>query len=891
MKKLLISFILLIPSIIFAFSGWKNLATENFTVFYPDGMESEAWNVIQSLEYHRPFVENLIGNKKKKMAVMIEDMGNYVNGYANPVGEKISLFSYTPSDNELSFTEDWWTLVGVHEYIHILQMKKEGGIPKALRSIYGNLLHTNMYHPMWMIEGITVYGESAFSPYSGRMKGGTYPAIISTLAKENKLPSMSKAAYYSYDTPTAHYYVFGGSFYQYLSDTYGQDKFSELYENDGKHLLSYFTPMFPGLGVGRSFRATYRKSLSSLWRGWQLSEKEKAKDFELPDNYLTHNGWHKSDLKVYDGNIYFADTDFFKTPTGNSFLSYSIKKYDPVTKQFEIMHRQYGSYPAGFSIQKNHLYYTDNLIKRGFRNLSSQKWGTEPTLHRKNLTTGKESKIFQGNFRCFEVLPNNTILLALDLQNNEGSILKSIDSQGDENQILISENTITGISENNGSIYLTARRFWHNSSIFLLEDNELRPLIDTPKMEQLNGFDEEGNIIFTANYGEYRRSYLYSIKDKSISELAGSSFMISAAIHKNETFYLSLSKNGYELASSPLQKNKISTPVFTPNPPPFSHIKSTPTENIGLNKQVKKGGYWKNLSHLMVPRILRLPIIEYNTEEELLIGAVLVGSDIVGHFPYWQTTLLYNTETEKTEIDIALENYLLLPLKHSIQYTNSDGQTLISDQSFDLYQSQKWGLQYLGLGTAVTAKDNYNRKYLTPYLDSYFEFFSTRFYNRVYGIYESEKYLHSDRERQGIYNFLSIQQRLFRFADFTSTLNAAYDPDADKTEVFREIRGYTKSLEATQGITIENSLRTTLFHIRGGIWNPNIYFEDVGLNLFFDTALPRKGEGAKMQYAYGAEILFESYTLFILPMHFGIRTAVNREEKITTNLFFSTNIF
>ncbi|MCD8480529.1 MAG: hypothetical protein LRZ88_10125 [Candidatus Cloacimonetes bacterium] len=42
----------------------------------------------------------------------------------------------------------------------------------------------------------------------GRMNSAYYSSIISALAAEDRLPSRTKAAYYSQDTPLAHYYVF-----------------------------------------------------------------------------------------------------------------------------------------------------------------------------------------------------------------------------------------------------------------------------------------------------------------------------------------------------------------------------------------------------------------------------------------------------------------------------------------------------------------------------------------------------------------------------------------------------------------------------------------------------------------------------------------------------------
>ena len=124
MKKLVYLLILiscLFPSALHAWVNWRNISTEKFTVYYQPGCEDDAWQALAVLEYYRPFTENLVGNSYPKAAVKLEDMGNLINGWANPVGSTIALFLYPPTSDELGFGEEWFQLVAPHEYIHQLQ--------------------------------------------------------------------------------------------------------------------------------------------------------------------------------------------------------------------------------------------------------------------------------------------------------------------------------------------------------------------------------------------------------------------------------------------------------------------------------------------------------------------------------------------------------------------------------------------------------------------------------------------------------------------------------------------------------------------------------------------------------------------------------------------------
>lgn len=79
----LLIIICLLPSLVWAWSNWNTLSTPYFKVFYQPGMEADAYNVLQTLEHYRPYVEQLTGNSVYNTTMKIEDIGNLVNGYAN----------------------------------------------------------------------------------------------------------------------------------------------------------------------------------------------------------------------------------------------------------------------------------------------------------------------------------------------------------------------------------------------------------------------------------------------------------------------------------------------------------------------------------------------------------------------------------------------------------------------------------------------------------------------------------------------------------------------------------------------------------------------------------------------------------------------------------------
>ena len=67
-----------------AWSGWKTLKTEHFTVFYLPGCEAAAQRALAELEASRPQVERLTGNTAWHLPIVIEDVGLNPNGNTDP---------------------------------------------------------------------------------------------------------------------------------------------------------------------------------------------------------------------------------------------------------------------------------------------------------------------------------------------------------------------------------------------------------------------------------------------------------------------------------------------------------------------------------------------------------------------------------------------------------------------------------------------------------------------------------------------------------------------------------------------------------------------------------------------------------------------------------------
>lgn len=899
----------IIPLNSYALANWHTLYNNNFKVFYQTGMESEAMSAIQTLEYYRPYVEKLTGNTHPHTAIKIEDIGNLVNGYANPVGNQIALFRYPPTSDELSYCDDWTQMVATHEYIHMLQMTNDSGIPRLLRTLFGNLLYVQLNQPMWMTEGITVYGESQLSPTSGRLNSGYYNSIISVLAKEDRLPSMTKASYYSTDTPLAHYYVFGGSFHSYLSRTYGEDKLALLYDDNSSRVESYANGVTPGLSLDVAFARVYGKPLETLWQDWQGSEK--AKPYVMPKQRISYSGWNKSELKYHDGKLYFIGSKTDKTGPSAAFNHNGIVRMDPTSGAYSYIIRQSTDFPAGYQIANNRIYYSRNQTQQGFANNENDGYGYITEILSAD-SMGNDSRLLcSGLFRAFCALPDGTLLLAEDSKDYHSSTLKSFNPGTGESAVLLETTKLVhGIFTDNGRIFINARDYWKNSSIYELnlDTKAITPIIDTPSLETMIGISD-GIITFQAVYDGNMGSYQYNLATGKCNRYMSFSdvrYPVQTAEGKN--MFLSINGDGMDIYGDALTLQPFTIPQTAYTQAPYPRIsyqhdsqpvapslktKSEPLSSASWDDAMStynlhQGTYSDNIKHLLMPRMLRLPIVE-GTSDSLSIGLMLVGNDLVGDFPQWQLSGVYDTVQQKTNVDFAIQNSFFRPLHQQFQISTSDGGGFALSNYATIFRKENYGLNDITTGVSYQADDGYKRRIVSPFLSNSVTWDGGQMGINNSLIWEDIENLSSDRDRLGWQGQLSIRQQTTKHSELRSTVNLAYDPDADFDDVFYPLRGYKDELPANEGLSIRNTWYHPIYKIREGMWSPQIYLEDVSAGLFYDAAFPRENTETAYQYSYGAELIAEVGAAFYGMANVGVRAGYDKDKNSFIEMILGTN--
>ena len=892
-----------LPHFLGAWANYKTVSTPNFEVYYRDSWKTEAENALQALEYSRPYVEKLTGNNPGKVPVVLSDMGNMVNGYASPIATRMGLYAYPPSSDELGLSEDWLQLVGIHEYIHMAQMTKTSGEPAILRAIFGNILYPNMYQPMWMTEGITVYGESQLSPYTGRLNAGTYPAIIGALAREGRLPGPGKAAYFSYSNPLGNYYVYGSSFHQYLSDTYGEEKFAALYEKTSASLTAYLNPLLPAMSMDPSYTEVFGKDVTALWEEWRTSAYQASSP--LPTDKVTKDGWSKEDLKFVDGALYYTQRKTSKTGPSSTFSSYRLRKVtDPTGKpHVSNLVEQASEFTAGYQISGEKLYFSRGELKPGYANNDADGRGVITELWEQNLSGGDKKKIYQGPVRAFCVLDDGKLLASEDDAIHQSSVISTIDlATGTKTTLGTLDYLIGTIHQSQGRIVVTARKFWQNNSIYQFNQSSLKltPLIDTPHMETATSLSGK-DLLFNGVYDGKNGSYLYDMNSKQIQQFAGFSEVKNATqAGQGQTYFLSINGDGYDIYKDQLKMRSFSLPGVKAVKPPYKRLSLNEGNLIVDRYPVQNGGYGKNIIHALWPRLYRFPIVaggvtEDGLVEDLVLGLQMAGSDVVGDFPMWQAAVLYNLDKKELGYQVGLQNDFFAPIKQTIEYTALDEKTFSAQQYIPFLQRMNYGLTQGNVGFGFESTENFANRLWTPFLGLNFATAGTRFQTTntlIYGNLDSDD---TTKNRLGWQGRYSLRIKTPLSSELRSSVFAAWDPDARKDKVFPSMRGYDDNPDVAtddwgqdKGAIVTNTWYIPLLKIRDGLWNPNIYLEDINLGVFYDYGLPGDGDASHHRYSYGAELIAEIFAGYDFGFNIGARYSINKDGTETISLILGS---
>lgn len=267
---------------------FRMLATAHFVIYFHEGEEPSARRLAAIAEDTWRALEVPLGVEPPALThVILADQTEAANGWAIPIPyDTIFITAAWPSGADtIGLTDDWLRLAFTHEFTHIVHLDRSEGWARAVRRIFGRapVAFPNLLLPLWEIEGLAVYEESAVTG-EGRLHAGDFRALEETARRAQALDPLDRVNGGLVRWPDGSApYVYGGPFTEFLAEEYGAEKLATLADNTARRL-----PYTSSL----AFKSVYGKSLGQLWKEFESRPAQPAASVDADRaTRVTHTGF------------------------------------------------------------------------------------------------------------------------------------------------------------------------------------------------------------------------------------------------------------------------------------------------------------------------------------------------------------------------------------------------------------------------------------------------------------------------------------------------------------------------------------------------------------------------------------------------------------------------
>lgn len=812
---ILLLFLVSVPTMATYVWDWKTYQTNQFTIFYPKGYDYQARQTLYYLEKYNSQIDDLTGNKKDKhIYVVIQDVGLLANGYANPVQGKINLYTTNPmTDSVLNAYESWERQVNVHEYTHISQMTNNQGLANGLTTIFGQLFSPNLHVPAWISEGIAVYNESQISPHEGRLNYGYFDTLLASKAVKSELPTISQANYFHNHFPRGQWYLYGGTFFRYVANTYGEESFAQFFNEYGTYYWSGFFSlgdMFPALGIDKAAQEVYGKTFPELFTEWRAYERRKNKDYQVEGACLVNNqGGDIKDITAVGDKLYYYQEQLL-TPYSFYYQQWSnLVEYDLATNSKQVIDYSLQSPHASLQIVNHKIYYARQEIKPGFANVKFNGEGRIATLYSRDLRTKTQEKIVTDNFRDFVVLKGERIVYAKQNKDKFGSEIWQY-HHGQKEKLGTVAELISELKVWQDKIIVVSKENLGAYGIKILKMEPqlgLKTIIDTEYLET-NININDNKVYFNANYDGVMALYQYDLETDQLAKLVNHG--IKGIGIDEHLYYTTASASGTSIYKQKINRQNINMPDRDRS---TSEIKLSELEIEAVKKD---NGFIKSLAQLAKPGIRFAPYL-------------LGGEDALGINSYSITYSPYGG------LDFYLNSNLVLPLK--IGYVKQDDQT----KDRKTYLSTSVPIYAAGYNVQKTLSVGY-------YTDFGEDVLPEVKLNFKHPHHEATIRVQADVNDAGVNNELTYAY-LSENSSFVT--EGTYFSDFE-TNLY--LGGFEFD-ELEDGYYWSGQYNHKLAEIRAGMWNPNVFIGDIYGSFYLDYVKEEQLDFA--EEVYGAELSLE----------------------------------
>ncbi len=494
---------------------WRQINTDTVRVVFPEGLEKRALRLTNLVHYLAKNNKRSIGELQSKIDIFLINTGAGSNGFVRPAPYH-SKFYTMPPQHPFAGTVDWFDLLGVHEYRHVMQMNNsKHGITSLGKYFFGETIWAALMFaavPNWFWEGDAVQQETALT-YSGRGRLPLFKTRFLTIMDINKPFGYEKMRCGSYNNYIPDHYALG---YQMVN--YGRRKFgNDIWASVFKEAVSYKGIVWPFSVALKRKTGLSTKNMYSKVVDYYKNDESNMPFFiaGIPDIYKSKT--YKNNPSFYNSPHFISKKNIIAIKSSfdeaTKFVEIDIENKEerdilPVSYNFgdfdadgqKIVWSEINSDPRWNYVSYSNIYCYD-LSSKEIDKLSSDKNYLSPSISPR------------GDRICVFEASENLIYRILILNSKTGEVMKALDNP--DNYFYsyldwIDTTNIVAIAKHNNKNAIVKINI-ENSSI-----SELVPFTYTT-LQDLRY--KNGNVLFSApdlDNNRYQTLYNYKLEEKAI---------------------------------------------------------------------------------------------------------------------------------------------------------------------------------------------------------------------------------------------------------------------------------------------------------------------------------------------------------------------------------------
>jgi hypothetical protein len=243
---------------------WWTIETKHFRVHHPGTLEAVALRVARIAEDVHARLSGPMGFAPDEVTeILLTDFTDEANGSATAVPfDTVRLFVTAPGDmSPLADHDDWQLGLITHEYTHILHTDNVSGIPSVINAVFGKILVPNQLQPRWIIEGLAVVAETAYTS-GGRIRSTLFDTYLRADVIADNIAGLDQMSSTARRWPqAAMWYLYGSRFLDWIAQIYGQDALRAVSADYGASLVPW--------GINRAIRRVTGRTYVELYEGFK----------------------------------------------------------------------------------------------------------------------------------------------------------------------------------------------------------------------------------------------------------------------------------------------------------------------------------------------------------------------------------------------------------------------------------------------------------------------------------------------------------------------------------------------------------------------------------------------------------------------------------------------